>query len=89
MLVRDGERAAAGEHDDQRLAGGLQGLEQVALDPGQADVGAIAAGEAFQLDGHLLAFELRGEAHERDHHVGLLRGCDGLVRRARRREAAR
>jgi tryptophanase len=28
---------------------------------------------------HLLAFQLSGEAHDGDHHVGLLRGSHGAV----------
>ncbi len=42
-----GERAAVEQDHDHRLAGFGDGLEQLLLDVGQDDIGAVAAGEAF------------------------------------------
>ena len=81
VLLRpvDGEGAAVLQNDDERLAGGGDGFEKLLLRGGQVDAGAVAAGEAFEVDGHLLAFELGREADEGDGHVGLLCGGDGFV----------
>ena len=81
MFLRpvDRERAAVLQDDDERLAGGGEGFEQLLLRGGQIDGGAVAAGEAFELDGHLFAFERGREADEGDGDVGLLGSFDGLV----------
>ena len=81
MLLRpvDGEGAAVLQDDDERLAGGRDGFEKLLLRGGQVDAGAVAAGEAFEVDGHLLAFERGREADEGDGDVGLLCGGDGFV----------
>ncbi len=59
VLLRpvDRERAAVLQHDDERLAGGSDCFEKLLLRGGQVDAGAVAAGEAFEVYGHLLAFE--------------------------------
>ncbi len=45
-------------HHDQRLAGGLHLFEQLALIGRQIERGLVSAGEALQVDLHLLAFEV-------------------------------
>ena len=45
---RETERAAAGQHQDRRLAGGDHRLQQALLDARQREIAAVAAGvEAF------------------------------------------
>ncbi len=71
------QRAPVHQHQHQRLAGGFQGRDQIALALRDSDVGP--AGGFVR---HPLRF-----THHRDHHVGLLRGVnrfvDHLFRRAR------
>ena len=74
----DGEGGAVHEDDDERFAGGLRGFEKLLLRGGQRDVGAVAAGEAGDVDGHLFAFEVGGETDEGEDDVGLLDGFERL-----------
>ena len=71
--------AAVEHHDDQRLAGGGDGFEHLLLDFGEFDRGAVAAAEAFDLDGHLFAFELGCESDEGDDGIGFAGDGDGLI----------
>ena len=84
MLLRpvDGEGAAVEEDDDEGFAGGREGFEELLLRGGELDVGAVAAGEAFDVNGHLFAFELGGEADEGEDDVGFLGGGDGFLLQA-------
>ena len=51
----DGEGGAVEEDDEEGFAGGGDGLEELLLGGGELDVCAVAAGEAFDVDGHLFA----------------------------------
>ena len=76
-LPRHGDRAAAAIDEDDRPAGGVQSLEQGALDGGQFDAGAITAFEAIVVHPHFLALELRTDAADIDDCVGGTRGFHG------------
>ena len=67
------------QDDDEWFAGGFGGFEQLLLCGGQRDVGAVAAGEAGDVDGHLFAFEVGREADEGEDYVGFLDDVEGLV----------
>jgi len=54
--------AAALQNNDERLASGGHGFKEFLLRGGQVDAGAVAAVKAGNLDAHLLAFKLRGQA---------------------------
>ena len=69
---------AVHQHDDERFAGGFGGFEKLLLRGGEGDVGAVAAGEAGDLDGHLFAFEVGREADEGEGDVGFVDGFEGL-----------
>ena len=81
MLVGpiEGDGASALQHDDERLAGGSQGLEEFLLRSGQIEAGAVTAAEAVDVNVHLFALELRREADEGDHNIGLFGASDGLI----------
>ena len=74
MRPGQGDRAAAHQDHDDGLSGGCDGFEEILLGCGQDNLGAVAAGEAVDLDGHLFAFELRREADEGYNDIGLF-GC--------------
>ena len=75
----DGECAAVLQDNDERLASGGDGFEQVLLRGGEIDGGAVAAGEAVEMNRHLFAFERRREADEDDGDLGSFCGSDGFV----------
>src|SRR6185437_10573606 len=81
VLLRpvDSECAAVLQNDDERLAGGGDGFEKLLLHGGQLDAGTVAAGEAFEMHGHLFTFKGGSEADEGDGQVGLSGGSDGLI----------
>ena len=74
----DGEGGAVHEDDNERFAGGFGGFKELLLCGGQRDVRAVSAGEAGDVDGHLFAFEVGGEADEGDDYVGLFDDVEGL-----------
>ena len=76
---REGERASAERHHDDRLARGGNCFEQMLLRGWEIDRGAVAAEKAVDLDGHLLALKLRGKADKRNDQISLLCGGNGLV----------
>ena len=68
---------AAGEvHEDDLLAGVMQGLQEVALHLRELDVRAVAALEAGQLHRHLLAFQAGRDAAREDHDVDVLQALE-------------
>ena len=73
------ECAAAQGHNDDRLAGCTQRLQQVLLRCRKIDAGAVSAAKAFDLDRHLLALQLRRETHEGEDDIGRLRGRHGFI----------
>ena len=75
----DGEGGAAGEDDDQRLAGSGEGLEKLLLRSGQSDVGPITAEEAGVAVLGLFAFELCGDADDGDDDIGFAGDVDGFL----------
>src|SRR5215469_4980983 len=75
----DSECTACGENNDQRLAGGGEGLEEFFLRPGKINVGAVAAEEAGIAVVALFAFEVGG-----DDDVGFASGVDGFLSKIRR-----
>jgi hypothetical protein len=77
--VVDGDGAAVLEDDDDGFPGCGEGFEELFLDGGEGDGGAIAAGEAIEFDGHLFAFEGGGEAGEEEDGVGGAADFDGFV----------
>ena len=82
------DRAAAGQHDDHGLARRDGGLDQGLLRLGQFQGRAVAAGEAGDVQpSHLLAFQVRAQAHADDRDVRVLHEC-ARPRPERRRSAA-
>src|SRR5690606_9167237 len=59
----------------------VQRLEQPLLRRGQADVGAVAAGEAREVDLHLLALDVAGQPADEDDRIGAARGLHRLLER--------
>ena len=85
MLLRpvDRERAAAHEHDDDGLARGGDGPEQVLLRFRQVEVRAVAAAEALDLHVHLLALERGRKPQRHDDHVRFARLLERLLAQRR------
>ena len=81
MLCRPGQaqRAAVEQHDDRRLAQGVDALQQLLLRAGQADVCAVTTGKTGHLDRHLFALQLRRQAQDHDHRLGLLGDPDRVI----------
>lgn len=75
----DGERAAIGENDDERLAGSSEGFEKFLLGVRKREIGAITAKEAGIAVFGFFAFELSGDADNRDDDVGFASGGDGFI----------
>jgi len=75
----DGERAAIGENDDERLAGGGKGFEKFLLGVRKRQIGAITAKEAGIAVFGFFAFELRGDADDGDDDVRFAGGGDGFL----------
>jgi len=80
----DGECAAAGEDNDQRLSRGGDGLEKLFLRSGKIEVQAIATKETRIAGITFLTFELRGDADDSDDDVRPARGVDGILGQIRR-----
>ena len=57
----------------------VRALRSSSCDGGEGDGGAVAAGEAFEFDGHLFAFEGWGETGEEEDGVGGAGDFDGFV----------
>ena len=80
MLLRPlhGERASIGEHYNDRLTYRSHRLEKILFRRGQIEAGAVATVEARLGHHHLFTFKLAGNAHDRDHYIGIFRrgfGC--------------
>ena len=74
----NGEGATVEENDDEGFAGGGDSFEKLLLSGRELDVGAVSAGEACDVEGHLFAFELPGEADKGEDDVGLTSRGDGV-----------
>jgi hypothetical protein len=74
----DSQGAAVGENHDQRLAGGGYCFKQILLGFGQVEAGAVASLEAGLVTGHLLAFQLTGNAYHGHHHIGIFGRLNSL-----------
>ncbi len=75
----DGQRRARREHQNNRLAEGLQRLEQLLLRPRQAQIRAVTTRETGIVDLHLLAFDVSCESSHEYDNVGFARHIERFL----------
>ena len=82
VLVRPIHRqgTAVDQDDDQRLADGVDRLQQLSLHAREVEVRAVSLADALAHALALFAFQELGDADARDHHVCLARCLGGLHR---------
>src|SRR6185312_3822677 len=70
------QRAAVGQHYDERLTGRRNRMQQFLLRGRHRETRTISARETRLINGHLLALEAAGNANYGNYHIGLLRRRD-------------
>src|SRR5580704_3905898 len=74
----DGDGAAIEHNQDDWFAGSDDGADQVLLDFGQVEAGAVAAFEAVDVDIHFFSLQSGGEAHTENDRIRLAGGGQGF-----------